>query len=1006
MVGPEELLLAFLQEPRSDARGVTQRDLVRHLGLSQPGVSRSLRGLCARGWVQAVRSGTWTGRSPERLYALTDSGRRAAPAARAQLLEMPSSVAGFTVRDLAELNAGTSALELALVSLWKIPLDPTDPAAAIDQLHLERGSSPRPRGATGGAPLALPEPSLVGHARERSILFDSMRALRGMSPRGGSLLLVGAAGIGKTRLLQFARQVARARDLPVLERHLSVGQGPALTPLGSLAFDRFGARVLPAPVTRGRTAGSVVAGPLDALRSIETMAADRPLLVLLDDLHRAPREAIEFFRLLSHSIRQRDLPILLVASARDEPPEPVRNGLPRLLAETKRAPDGPVRTLRVGPLSDAEARRLAEELRAGRPPDRLVREVLVRARGNPLFVIEGIRDVAERERGREPSGPALRRTLREVPVPPSLQRLLLDRLRLLPPRERAVLGVASVLGEEFEVEPLVEVGAAHGLGSESEIVRALRGLAGRYRFLDRAGRRRYSFAHPVIFLTARETFDGQLDWSDRFARWWEAHRPTDLSRLARLCHDARDSERGVGWVDRAIDRAVETHAWSAVAVLLQWRRDLAGQLPRPADRGSDREWEVLGRMWLLGAARETTDVLRDYLELPISTARRTEAECLLINALAAVDPSEARRRLLRLETERGRAPPGPKLERGRLAAARAFQEIQAGEWEEAERVARTAAGLLPEVEDPGTRAWALYSWGVALMHLNRLEEAGEVCRRARALATRNDLASLLSLTADTEARIRLVAGDPEGALPLLAEAESFARRIDSSVQSARLLANRALAEIRLHRWDDALRTTDALRELSEQLDLSVHAAWTEYRYGQIALGQGRWSEAERRLTSAAAEFERMGLAVPRDLSRIQLAVVRGELGRPGEALEIVDRLEGQVARMDADERPALAGIRGRLLELLGRFSASEAAYRQLLGESERGGDPARRAEALAALARLESVRSPAARGRGHRHRAHAQRDELEVPLSVGKSTVSEEARPSGRGRRTAATGAA
>ncbi|MGI0155134.1 MAG: hypothetical protein ACREDE_03220, partial [Thermoplasmata archaeon] len=416
------------------------------------------------------------------------------------------------------------------------------------------------------------------------------------------------------------------------------------------------------------------------------------------------------------------------------------------------------------------------------------------------------------------------------------------------------------------------------------------------------------------------------------------------------------------------------------------------------------EWEAVLRMWHNGAARETHDVILEYLELPLAPARRVEAEVVLVNALAAIDPGEARRRLARLEGERARVPSRPKLERGQLAAARAFQEIQAGRWVAAEATARSALDLIAEPLDPETRAWALYSRSVALLHLHQLQEASEVCLEGRALATRSDLTSLLALTADTEARIRLIAGDPEGALPFLAQGEALAREIDSSVQLARIYANRALAEVQLRRWEDATVTTDVLREMSDRLDLSVHAAWTDYRYGQIAIGQHRWADARGRLLAAAAEFDRMGLEVPRDLSRIQLAVVRGELGQPREALEVVDELEGQVSLTDADERPAVSAIRARLNELLGRLPAAHVEYRKLLDESELSGNRLRQAEALAELARLEASHGSVRNAAAFAKLSRSLFAKLSVRFPAEEEATADNLRSVGRGKSTEPAG--
>jgi DNA-binding CsgD family transcriptional regulator len=203
------------------------------------------------------------------------------------------------------------------------------------------------------------EPVLVGREPELATLVGLLDRLR--AGRGGAVWLEGRAGLGKTALLSALLQRCAAAGCTV-----RVGSGADPRPLEAVwgVADPVASPGVPFPVDR-----------IDA--AVGALCATGPVVLALDDLHRADHATLLAWNRISRSVAQ--LPLLLVSGCRPDPyREPVAT-----LRELVVGRGGAL--LVVGPLGDAEVTAVAAGRLGGRPDAQLGRYLRAMG-GNPARV--------------------------------------------------------------------------------------------------------------------------------------------------------------------------------------------------------------------------------------------------------------------------------------------------------------------------------------------------------------------------------------------------------------------------------------------------------------------------------------------------------------------------------------------------------------------------------------------------------------------------------------------
>jgi len=472
-------------------------------------------------------------------------------------------------------------------------------------------------GAVSASRLVGPRPSaepravtpLVGRDRELGRVESSVQDLQ--AGRGHVLLVVGEAGLGKTRMLEELRTrtgeaatwlegrcASYGAEAPfgpfvdVLRTWIGADEGDAELAVRMKLRARVGAllgpaqeRILPflglllsirLDPDQERELLSLSADELAArehdayLTWVEAVAAKRPLVLALDDLHWANRTTRELAeRLLDLTDRSA---VMLAVALR---PDPASEGW---VFRSKAQGEFAHRTeeLTLAPLTADAARELIDAIvPAGLFGDPVRDELVAKAEGNPLYVEELVRALMQ-------SGGDRRRTWTITPgtaaeLPPALEALLVARIDRLETGARRLAQVAAVVGREFPVSVAAVVAESTDPGGDvaallrAEIVRELR------RFPELECTFRHGLLQEAALSTLTPTSMRELYGRVGHAmeERYEDQLEESLERLAFYFYRSAEPEIALGYLERAAERAVGLEAFERAQSLWTRARRLA-----------------------------------------------------------------------------------------------------------------------------------------------------------------------------------------------------------------------------------------------------------------------------------------------------------------------------------------------------------------------------------------------------------------------------------------------
>lgn len=395
----------------------------------------------------------------------------------AQRLALALAIGQDELRDFLEAARAPHATQRLRVA--PVPLDGDGGSAA--RLAVTHAGTPD---ATGDAT------PFVGRSGEYALLTGLVDRL---GAGGGSVLIEGEPGIGKSRLLIELARHARAQALPTLttscyeiERAIPY---QAVIDLVTRALDRIPDADLHklAPVSLAELAALVPevgtrCPELPRLSSdypqarqarlsravaqlLEVLRENRPAVLMVDDLQWADDASAQVLHYLArHAVRG---PVLVVYAYRDEAVDSDER-FAQLIESLRH--DADARRMQLKRLSYADTEQLVAALADLTPETADLSQRLYReTEGNPFFLVSILQSLSEGETHLEAQGgaPGL--------LPDSLRAAVRARLAHLPKSVRPLLDIAAVLGRRFDFDTLLHVTG----GVETDLLEAVETLVKR-----------------------------------------------------------------------------------------------------------------------------------------------------------------------------------------------------------------------------------------------------------------------------------------------------------------------------------------------------------------------------------------------------------------------------------------------------------------------------------------------------------------------------------------------
>jgi len=810
-------------------------------------------------------------------------------------------------------------------------------------------------------PVGVAAAAFVGRDDELARLTTVYEAARS-APAARLAVLLGSPGLGKSRLIEeVGRRLGDAAS--VVTAHCDAAGGATFAPIAAALREHLhieaGASVGAVQETiaaampegdaeRGRIAAGIAALLADSPGSPEEiffvirrflagLAAEKPVLLVIDDLHWAEPLLLD---LVEHLVQWGSgTPLLVLVGARPEL---------RDLRSSLVTPGGLVAdVVTLGGLDAGAAMRLAASvIGAADLPAAVAVKVLATSEGNPLFVGELVRMLVD-EGAIERQGErwVVGANLAAFEMPPTIHALLAARIERLGPDDRVVLERAAVVGRHFSRSAVAALLGRNGSQLDARL-EALR----RTELIERdtgwfLGEPVLRFHHVLIRDAAyRRLLKGtRAGLHEQLADWIEAQ-----------VGDAAEHDETIGW------HLEQAH---------QHRREL-GPLDASGRALGERAASRLAAAGRRALARDDAPVAAGLLgraleRLAEDDATRAELALDWCEALlASGDVTTAERAIAELGRFVGDAASSgePRLAawhtcfRGQLTVLTAPQALH----DTADAVAAAAAELA-ELGDAAGEAKGHFVHALALSRLGRVGACEAALDKALAAARRAD---------DRRRANTVLAIAPLAALWGPSPVTRASGRCLDVVRVLRItqgapaveavaLSCQAVLEALRGRADAARRMIAAARKMVEDLGITQRLLETDASGGLIDLLEGDAPAAERALRAAYHGLRDLGLGI--DAARAAALLARALLAQDRGA--DAEALSHESEALAGDDLKAAIAWRGVRAEALARRGEHATAVE--LAQAAVGIASATDALLDHADARLALAAALRAAGRGH-----------------------------------------
>jgi eukaryotic-like serine/threonine-protein kinase len=367
-----------------------------------------------------------------------------------------------------------------LLIAWEFTAIPAESFRASPELASAHGDAEQPsRPILGGVLFSTAQRTpFVGRDTESSAIRSTIsHALPG---NGSVIMLSGGAGVGKTRLaIEIAEDAARSgsacfmgrcyeRDDPVpylpfvqiIEAMLD--QQPSLAEIARMVGDNGPELAQLTPCLRRVFPHTPDAPELppaqkrhylfqSVAEALQRAARTRPQLLILDDLQWADESTLALLIHLANRLSR--YPVVIIGTYRDEYWD--HPALARTIEELLKLG---VRPLKLSGLSRDSVAKMLEQMSERQMPESLVNTIFRETNGNPFFIEEVYRHLAEERRIFDDTGAFFTELkIDEIDVPANVRLCIVRRLNRFRADEMRVLSAAAILGRSFSFQLLAAI---------------------------------------------------------------------------------------------------------------------------------------------------------------------------------------------------------------------------------------------------------------------------------------------------------------------------------------------------------------------------------------------------------------------------------------------------------------------------------------------------------------------------------------------------------------------
>jgi tetratricopeptide (TPR) repeat protein len=753
------------------------------------------------------------------------------------------------------------------------------------------GEARKPRGVSG-----LESP-LVGRSKEYRALLESVEQLQ--AGEGGIVTLLGEAGLGKSRLVAELRHATSSENMQWIEgRCLSYGRSMPYHPWLDMLRDFFDMEAEKDPIDvrddlhqqlqivcpermddvypylghlmslpleediestiRYLSGEQLKTGTFHALETLIECAANlRPLVLVCEDLHWADPTSIELLQIMLGLAEQNQL-LIICAFRPEREHESWRMREEVLPRYQHRHTD-----IKLDRLSEHDSETLVHNLLAIEELHAELRgRILSHAEGNPFYVEEILRaliDDAALLQDEATGNWVVMQEMSDIPIPNTLQGVLLARIDRLPDEVKRLLQIASVVGRRFEGRLLRQI-AQFPEDATDEYLATLEMKEFMRSFVIGLAHQ-YVFKHALTQEVAYETL---------------------------LKRDRRDIHGRVG---RAIEDLF-THAREEQVELLahhylraeNWEKAWTYHI-----QAGRKAWEGFANQEAIAFLRTAKDVA-DHLP-QLDSAVLIESHTLMSDVLSGINQYDEA--LEELEGALRIFSPEERSSESSVTLAKIHQmmgQVLRSKGEYPDAMTSIQHGIDDLIGDHPKELGALkIAMASALTRQGELEEAQRWCEEGiqdvEAGGDKAELAHAYSLLGT----IRRDQGDTGASLAHRQRSLQISQAIDNVPLQMEAHNNLAVAYYDLGQFEEAVTHYEQSRVLSERIGNLNTAARAEINLGEVHLIRGDWGEAERAFRHALEIWERTGYALGQAYGSSNMGAVLTRQSMPEEALTYLQR---------------------------------------------------------------------------------------------------------------------